>query len=216
VTPSNIVLMGSLDTIRSALVSCHWDVTAQVTAGSTWRIAKAFVFGSPYRYAPVSGLYLFGRDQDVAFQKARNVVSEWNHMRLWRAPITHQGVPVWVGHVSRDVGVKLTGRVWPPITHVIDGDVDDARSYFIQDLIYGQQVRRVGFVEGVGAASYEAPRYNAEGDPYFTDGLRVVLFLSDSLVPMSEIELLDWQLPPAMKPYRNDGEVTPVAKSLND
>jgi hypothetical protein len=41
---------------------------------------------------------------------------------------------------------------------------------------------------------------------------------------MSEIELLDWQLPPAVKPYwqlppamkphRRDGEVTPVAKSL--
>jgi LssY C-terminus len=109
---------------------------------------------------------------------------------------------------------------------VIDGDVDDARYYLVQDLIYGQQVRRVGFVEGVGAASQEKPRYNAEGDPYFTDGLRTVLFLSDSLIPMSEIELLDWQLPPALKPYwqlppamkphRHHGQVTPVAKSLSN
>jgi LssY C-terminus len=224
--PVNIVLVGSLDTVRSALVSCHWDVTVQLTAGSTWRIAKAFVLGSPYRYAPMSGLYLFGRVQDLAFQKPRNVVNERNHMRIWLAPITHLGEPVWVGHVSRDIGVKLTGRVWPPVTHVIDGDVDDARSYLVEDLIYGRQVRRVGFAKGVGAASYEAPRSNAEGDPYFTDGLRTVVFLSNTLIPMSEIELLDWELPPAMKSYwqlppvvkpdRRHGVVTPVAKSVND
>jgi LssY C-terminus len=224
--PVNIVLVGSLDTVRSAVVSSHWDVTAQLTAGSTWRIAKAFIFGSPYRYAPISGLYLFGRKQDISFQKPRNVIDERNHMRLWLAPVTHRGEPVWVGHVSRDVGVKFTRGLWPPVTHVIDGDVDDARYYLVQDLIYGQQVRRVGFVEGVGAASQEKPRYNAEGDPYFTDGLRTVLFLSDSLIPMSEIELLDWQLPPALKPYwqlppamkphRHHGQVTPVAKSLNN
>jgi hypothetical protein len=54
--PINIVLVGRLDTVRSALVSCHWDVTAKLTAGSTWRIAKAFVLGSPYRYAPMWAL----------------------------------------------------------------------------------------------------------------------------------------------------------------
>jgi LssY C-terminus len=103
------------------------------------------VFGSPYRYAPMSGLYLFGRDQDISFQKPRNVIDERNHMRLWLAPVTHRGEPVWVGHISRDVGVKFTRRLWPPVTHVIDGDVDDARYYLVQDLIYGRQVRRSRF-----------------------------------------------------------------------
>jgi hypothetical protein len=122
------------------------------------------------------------------------------------------------------VGVKFTRRLWPPVTHVIDGDVDDARYFLVQDLIYGQQVRRVGFVQGVGAAPHAKPRYNAEGDPYFTDGLRTVLFLSDSLIPMAEIELLDWELPPALKPYwqqppflepdPHQGAATPVANRL--
>jgi LssY C-terminus len=112
--------------------------------------------------------------------------------------------------------VGLARGHWPPITHVVDGDVDDARYYLVQDLIYGEQVQRVGFVEGVGAASSEAPRYNAEGDPYFTDGLRTVLFLSESLVSMSDIELLDWQLPSVMEPYRHGDAGTPAVNSTND
>jgi hypothetical protein len=87
---------------------------------------------------------------------------------------------------------------------VIGPDVDDTRYYLVEDLIYGARVRRIGFVDGVGQASLKSPRHNAEGDPYFTDGLRAVLFLSEDAVPFSEVELLDWQLPTFMKPFPPD------------
>jgi LssY C-terminus len=209
--PLNIVLIGDLDAVRSSLVSERWDVTARLTRSSLWRIATAFVFGSRYRYAPISGLYVFGRIQDLTFQKSRNIIDERNHIRLWLAPVSHRGQPVWIGHISRDVGIKLSGRVWPPTTHVIDPDVDDARSYLLQDLLYGGQVERVGFVDGVGAAPLTEPRLNAEGDPYFTDGLRAVVFLSDDFVPFSEIELLDWELPPFMQSFRPVGAAAAAA-----
>ena len=202
--PLNVVLVGNLDTVRSALVSRHWDVTARLTAGSGWQMAKDFVFGQPDRYAPVSALHAFGRVQDTTFQKSRNVINERNHMRLWLAPVAHRGQPVWVGQISRDVGVELTGHLWPLTTHVIGPDVDDTRYYLVEDLIYGARVRRIGFVDGVGQASLKSPRHNAEGDPYFTDGLRAVLFLSEDAVPFSEVELLDWQLPTFMKPFPPD------------
>lgn len=198
--PLNVVLVGSLDTIRGALVSRRWDVTARLTTGASWRMAKAFLFGAPDRYAPISELYMFGRFQDVTFQKSRNVIEERSHIRLWLAPVAHRGRPVWVGQISRDVGVKLTGH-WPLTTHVISPDVDDARYYLVEDLLYGGRVLRLGFVGGVGQASLTSPRRNAEGDPYFTDGLRTVLFLSEGLVPFSKIDLLDWQLPTFMKPF---------------
>jgi hypothetical protein len=196
--PLNVVLVGSLDTVRGALVSRRWDVTARLTTGSLWRIATAFVFGSQYRYAPISALYLFERVQDITFQKPRNVIDERNHMRFWRAPVTHRGQPVWIGQASRDVGVKLSRRVWPPTTHVIDPDVDEARYYLVEDLFYGGQVSRIGFVGGVGEAPLGSPRLNAENDPYFTDGLRAVLFLSERPVPFARLELLDWQVPAFM------------------
>ena len=36
---------------------------------SSWRMIRAFVFNTPYPTAPFSTLYLFGRGQDIGFQK---------------------------------------------------------------------------------------------------------------------------------------------------
>jgi len=48
-----------------------------------------------------------------------------NHMRLWRAPVNLNSTPVWVGQISRDIGVHLTSKTIT--THKIDPDVDGAR-----------------------------------------------------------------------------------------
>jgi hypothetical protein len=53
-------------------------------------------------------------------------------------------------------------------------------------------VARFDYVEGVGRASPEEPRRNLSGDPYFTDGLRLVLFLSDHKQPIESVEELNW------------------------
>lgn len=201
--PLNLVLVGKLDAVRTALVGQHWDVTAEITGSSLRRILRAFIFGSRYRYAPVSPLYLFGREQDMSFQKARAVIDERNHLRLWRAPVTYQGTPVWVGQISRDAGIKFSGRFWPPTTHVIDPAVDEARFYLEQDIVDGNKVQKIGLVGGVGAATEDSPRFNAEGDPFFTDGLRAVFFVGERDVPIEGIEALDWRLPAEMEPFRD-------------
>lgn len=200
--PLNIVLVGSLDQVRSALITRHWDVTAPIDAASLRRMVTSFVFGGRFRYAPISRLYLFGREQDMSFQKARALIDERNHMRLWLAPVTVSGQSVWIGQVSRDVGVKLSGRLWPPTTHVIDPEVDDARFYLMQDLAAAGVLERIGFAHGQTPAPPATPHHNAERDPYFTDGLRNVFFLTDRRVELSEIRLLDWELPGAMEAYR--------------
>ena len=48
----------------------------------------------------------------------------------------------------------------------------------MQDLYFSEGLERFGFVEGVGAPPPERPRFNFTGDPYETDGLRAVLWLS--------------------------------------
>lgn len=202
--PLNLAFVGLIDDVRAALISQHWDVTAEISSSSIRRIMTAFIFGSRYRYAPVSDLYVFGREQDMSFQKARAVIDERNHIRLWLAPVSYQGIPVWVGHISRDAGVKFSGRFWPPTTHVIDPAVDEARFYVEQDLLYSQRVEKIGLVEGVSAASVDAPRFNAEGDPYFTDGRRAVFFIGRHLTPIDELRVLNWSLPPELEPYREN------------
>jgi hypothetical protein len=138
----------------------------------------------------------------MAFQKSRAVNDERKHIRLWLAPVVHEGTPVWVGHISRDAGIKLSGRFWPPTTHVIDPAVDEARFYLEQDLIYSNRVSRFGVIDGVGAATIESPRHNAEQDPYFTDGLRAVFFVDDDFVPLVRLEVLNWSLPAELEPFR--------------
>jgi len=58
-------------------------------------------------------------------------------------------------------------------------------------------VERYGYLDGVGAAPASAPRKNLTGDPYYTDGLRAVVFLSDQAMSLGEIDRLPWQVPQA-------------------
>jgi hypothetical protein len=65
----------------------------------------------------------------------------------------------------------------------------------LQDLIMSGAVSRFGFVQGVGVSSMPDPRVNLGGDPYLTDGLRLVVFLGTPRRAFDQIELLDWEHP---------------------
>jgi hypothetical protein len=111
------------------------------------------------------------------------------------SPYRYQGKPVWIGQISRDIGVRLTRKTIT--THKIDPDVDETREYLVEDLAYSQSLWKLGYVAGVGAAGLEAPRGNLTGDPYFTDGLRAVLWVADKPISFDDIQGLDWGPEPA-------------------
>lgn len=106
-----------------------------------------------------------------------------------------QGKPVWIGQISRDIGVRFTKKTIT--THKIDPDVDEARNYLLQDLWYSQGLSAYAYVEGAVAAPYDDPRGNLTGDPYFTDGLRAVMWVSGEPLDMEEVRYVDWEQPPA-------------------
>jgi hypothetical protein len=174
--PLNLVIVGSLANFLECLSA--WDETESLTLATAWKTAKAFLLESQYRYSPVSPLYLGGRQQDLALQRARLSLNQRLHLRLWTTSIRFDGSPVWIGQVSRDIGVRLTLKTWNLTTHLIDPDVDEARNYVLDDLLVAERVAWVGFVPGVEAAPVGAPRHNLTGDQYFTDGLRAVAVLS--------------------------------------
>jgi hypothetical protein len=192
--PLNLVVIGDADDVYVAFMRAGWDETESIHRGSLWKTFVSFFSGGEYRYSPVSGLYVFGRRQDVAFQKARDNIHERNHLRLWVSPYRFEDKPVWIGQISRDVGVRFTRRTIT--THKIDADVDETREFLVEDLAYSQGLARFGYVGGVGAAPMDAPRGNLTGDPYFTDGRRVVLWVSDRPIAMDDIEVVDWQTRP--------------------
>ena len=193
--PLNIVMVGSKSTVFSPLARRGWHVTETTTVASSWDTMVSSVFGTTYRYAPVSPLYVFGRRQDIALQKPRADVNQRNHMRLWMAPVTASGKPVWVGQISRDIGVRLTTKTIT--THKVDPQMDETRWYLLQDMFFSQGMRRFGLVKGVGPSTREAPRTNYTGDPYFTDGLRAVMWMSDTPITYQRVESVRWETPPA-------------------
>ncbi|MCZ6787340.1 MAG: LssY C-terminal domain-containing protein, partial [Planctomycetota bacterium] len=78
-------------------------------------------------------------------------------------------------------------------THVIDPDIDEARVYLLQDMIYSLSLVAFGHCKGVDAASRTEPRHNLGVDPYYTDGLRVVLIFGSDSIPIDEIKNLGWE-----------------------
>lgn len=187
--PLNIAVVGNIRDIYYAFMRAGWDETETVYGASTWRFIQSSLFGSENRYSPVSALYVFGRAQDAALQKARETLVLRNHLRLWLTPMRYEGKLVFIGQISRDIGFRWTRKTI--MTHKIDGNVDETREFLTEDLAYAQSLAKFGYVHGVGAASYDEPRFNLTGDPYFTDGLRIVLFVSSEPVDISEIEVLD-------------------------
>jgi len=192
--PLNLVVIGEGEDVFHAFIRAGWDETETIYTASALRTTLSFLFGGRYRYSPVSGLYVYGRRQDVAFQKVRESIHERNHLRLWLSPMRFEGKPVWVGQISRDIGVRFTTKTI--VTHKIDPDVDETRDFLTQDLWYSQGLVKFAFVKGVGAAPISEPRGNLTGDRYFTDGLRVVLWLSSDPVALEDVEFVQWENPP--------------------
>ncbi len=192
--PLNLVVIGSVDEVYYAFIRAGWDETEVISKSSLAKMGKSFVTGSEYRYSPVSGLFVLGRPQDVAFQKARDSINERNHLRLWMLPVRFEGKPVWIGQISRDIGVRFTAKTIT--THKVDPNVDETREYLVENLAYSQALAKLGYVEGVGAAALDAPRGNLTGDPYFTDGKRVVLWITSQPKSFDDIQDLDWGAQP--------------------
>ena len=193
--PLNLVLIGKRDDLFPAFLRRGWHPTELIYLGSSWKTLKSFVLGSRYRYSPVSPLYALGRFQDLAGQKARQSIHQRNHIRMWLTPLEYQGKPVWVGQISRDIGVRFTLKTWNLTTHKIDPDVDEARIGLIQDLLYSQSLIRFGFARGAEPATESRPHRNLTGDPYFTDGLRAVLVFERRPVSLDEVEVFEWERP---------------------
>ena len=114
-------------------------------------------------------------------------------LRLWLAPFAFRGRHVWVGQVSSPLGgrfgeIRLDGSE-PPIAP----DVDEARNYVIEDLLYSQSLAKAGMVKGVGRVWPSDPRAIPGGGQYHTDGLRAVLLFERGNRSLANVDFFDWE-----------------------
>ena len=191
--PLNLVIVGESHDLLNSLTRSGWSFTHRISMKTVGRMVGSALNDNPYPVAPVSSLYVFNRKQDFALQRARSNIAQRNHMRFWMAPYTYQGQQVWVGQISRDIGVKVTTKSPTLTTHVIDPEIDLAREYLLHSLLAEGFVSKFGFVKGSTAAPRTQPAQNLTGDPYFSDGMRLVIMLTPEPIPLVEIRSLQWE-----------------------
>jgi hypothetical protein len=187
--PVNIAVVGNFNAVQRAFFLAGWHESESTHLRSAWRMAKSTFWHSVYEIAPMSPLYLFGRPQDISFQKTRQTVRQRHHVRLWCTSLRYKDKPVWVGGATWDIGVRPTLHSWFFFTHKIDPDVDAERDYILGELLDTERVSSFGFVPGVGVSMPLRPRKNLTGDPFHTDGYRAVIVIDNKRAPA---KLFDW------------------------
>ena len=134
---------------------------------------------------------LYGRRPDIVLRKYAQGGAPPTWVRAWLAPLRFQGRPVFVAQVGRPRGGRFVADD-DDATRMLHPDVDEARGLLIEDMLYSGGFAKLGFVEGVGAASASAARVTAQGASWYTDGLRAVAFMATRPLGLSDVEILDW------------------------
>jgi LssY C-terminus len=178
--PVNVHLEATDSQIGAAFVSAGWyraDETDLVTA---LRISVDSLLGRAYSTAPISNLFLYGRKEDLAFERPGSSVRQRDHIRLWNTgQQCGDGRPRWVASGTKDVKVELKKSDHLP-THGISPDVDTERDLVVSELAQTGFVVGEARTAGFGQATEGR---NGGGDPYFTDGQVTVVTLADLRLP---------------------------------
>lgn len=169
--PVNLVLVGRGEELLRALLRSGWRETSADEAA-----------GLPPQF-------LYGRQQDAIFRYTTIGGDSFYELRFWKAPFRSGEDDVYVGqarHFFRWIG---------SITR-LDADVDNARNFAVQKFLYGQTILSNAWVAGtevVPVTNFWNALFNT---PYFTDGYRIVLWLSPEPTSMFDIDVRAWDEPP--------------------
>ncbi len=182
--PVNVALIGTLQQLRDAFATVGWSEADRLGLASSSRMIRAFAFKSPYPTAPFSTLYLFGRGQDIGFQRAiDDSPRKRHHIRFWALSLAHAEGTVgtasfwlntdrppdnasvfWVGAGTRDTGLSLT-RLTFQITHATDADTNAERDHIIGELRGKQVIRDVtSYQSGQHLPAQRVNRYITDGE----------------------------------------------------
>ena len=169
--PVNLAFRGYGDQIEAAMLAAGWTKADPVTLASSWRIIASTLGRRSYHEAPVSPLFLFGRQQDFAFQQeVDGNPAQRHHVRFWKCPddwLLPGGTRVdWVAAGTFDTRVGLS-LFTLQVTHKIDADTDVERDHIVASVTGADPRVRVGVIADF-STGYHAR--NGGGDSIRTDG----------------------------------------------
>lgn len=133
--------------------------------------------------------FLFGRSQDAIFKYQALGGDSVYEIRFWLAPVKYGQDQVWLGQVRHFF--VLGGSLLS-----VDPDVDNARNFAMQSFLYGQTLQAIGWLSGTAVVPAESFWDRLINTPYFTDGYRIVLWLSAEPVSAVDIDIREWDPPP--------------------
>lgn len=161
--PINIGLIGSRRQIKKSMKKAGWYKADPKNLRTTIKLISTTLRRKPYPTAPFSSLYLFGRRQDLGFQKPfTDDPSQRHHVRFWachlqgpeafhkdvhfwqrfhRPSTDNRSRQLWVGAASKDVGI-MPIRHNMQLTHMIDPDTNAERDLIVHDLRMSHSVEK--------------------------------------------------------------------------
>ena len=172
--PINVVLVGAGLELLKALLRSGWVETSAEEA------------------AELEPQYLFGRSQDAIFRYQTIDGDSVYEMRFWLTPIMSGQDRAWAGQIRH---FYTSG----PIKRRFDADVDNARNFALQKFLYGQSLQTMAWLSGEQVVPVTSFWDRLINRPYFTDGYRVVLWLSGEPLSALDINIEDWDAPPGWK-----------------
>jgi len=164
--PLNLAFVGAADELQLLMRDSGWTAADPITWRSSTRIAYDSVARRPYEEAPVSNLFVNGKRQDMAFEKAAgHDPSKRHHVRFWQAEQRDAlGRMLWMGAATFDSSVGLS-HTTGQITHHIAADIDSERDALLLDL---QQHGGVA-IQWLDAFQPQHDGRNGGGDRFYTD-----------------------------------------------
>lgn len=161
--PVNIGIIGSRGQLIEAMERAGWHIAEPYSLRNALFGLVAILLGKAYHGAPMSALYLFGRKQDIGFEKqlTEHGRGHRHHVRFW-ATTYNSGEEIniktihwqdrkvqliadnllWVGAASRDIGIAVA-RQSLQLTHAVAPDTNSERELITQELTERQLVEQI-------------------------------------------------------------------------
>jgi len=172
----NFIIVGSQDQVQGALKSAGWVTVDRSNKDAIMRGLLSTFSKEAYTTLPMSELRLFGRAQDFGYAQADplRVVASRHHFRIWKAPFTFNGMEVWAGAGTHDIGFDRDQRN-NGITHKIDPATDGERDYIRDSLTQTGMVVKSEYLTPTDPVTTAK---TATGSGFTSDGRSLLVYLA--------------------------------------
>jgi hypothetical protein len=168
--PMNIALIGRGDEVLASLLRARWRETE---------------LSDPRN--ELSGEHFYrGRAQDATMRyEGRNESDGYYELRLWLSPYSVDGTQIWIGHVRHFINHRWQEDQPGP-------DIDIARGFLLQNLWYSSALKKYGRVVTDSAIALDESRQDFNSHEYFTDGAKLVLWISGEPISSADVDETEW------------------------